>query len=73
MPPPIHAKANYADVVPPASHANPHMEDWETSSSDASVTADPAPVAKEADKNPVGSMCHGWSFCVQFVRRARLF
>ena len=56
MLPPIHAKANYADVVPPASHANPHMEDWETSSSDASATADPAPIAKEADKNPVGFM-----------------
>ena len=56
MPPPFHAKANYADVVPPASHADPHMEDWEASSSDASVTVDPAPVAKEADKNPVGPM-----------------
>ena len=56
MPPPFHAKANYADVVPPASHTNPHMEDWEASSSDASITTDPALVAKEADKNPVGPM-----------------
>ena len=48
MPPHIHAKANYADIVPPASHSNPYAEDWEASSSDASATADPVPVMKEA-------------------------
>ena len=54
--PPFHAKDNYADVVPPASHIDPHVEDWEATSSDAPVIVDPAPVAKETDKNPVGPM-----------------
>ena len=56
MPPHINAKANYADIVPPASHSNPYAEDWEASSSEASATADPVPATKEAAQNLAGSM-----------------
>ena len=67
--PPFHAKDNYADVVPPASHTDPHVEDWEAASSDAPVIADPAPVAKETDKNPVGAYAPLCAKCSTLCRR----